>query len=68
MVNRDYTKEVGLSSNERIVPLPRAVAILTVAAVSVWAGIAALHSASPELAKSETMAAVPAAASTFVSK
>ena len=68
MVNRDYAKEVGLSSTEKLVPLPRAIAILAMATVVGCAGIAALRSISAEPAKPGALAEVPAATNPLVSK
>jgi hypothetical protein len=68
MVNRDYAKEVGLSSAEKLVPLPRALAILAVAAVVGGAGFAALHALTAEPARSGSLAEVPAATHPLVSK
>ena len=68
MVNRDYAKEVGLCSTEKLVPLPRAIAILAIAAVVGCAGITALRSISAEPAQSGALAEVPAATNPLVSK
>jgi hypothetical protein len=38
MVSRDYTKEIGLSSNQPVVPMPIALAIIGALVVSAWVG------------------------------
>ncbi len=43
MVNRDYTKEVGIESGDRTVPRPIAAIIVALMAVGGWYGLAALR-------------------------
>ena len=61
MISRDYTKELGIPSDERIVPWPHALAILAVLAAvvaAVWFGLARLR---PDLTSAPAAKAVSAA-------
>lgn len=49
MVSRDYTKEVGLKSNDVIVPMPYAIAILAMIAVAAGWGITVIHHHKPDV-------------------
>ncbi len=42
MVSRDYTKEIGLSTGEKIVPLPYAMAVVAVVIAGGWFGVSSL--------------------------
>jgi hypothetical protein len=64
MVNRDYTKEIGLSSDQPVVPMPIAVAIIAALAVSAWVG----HSILMPKSSSHTVKAVATATATSISR
>jgi len=68
MVSRDYTKELGLRSDEKIIPLSLAIPLLVAIAVGAWFGVAALraggqHEVTPEQASAVTPPAGSAVAS-----
>jgi hypothetical protein len=43
MVNRDYTKEVGIDSSDKIIPWPFAAAVFALMAVGGWYGVAEMR-------------------------
>lgn len=43
MVSRDYTKEVGLKSNDVIVPMPYAITILAMLAIAAGWGVIVIN-------------------------
>jgi hypothetical protein len=43
-MSRDYTEEIGLNSNQRMVPLPYAIVILAAMALASWFGYTVLKS------------------------
>ena len=58
MVSRDYTKEVGLPSADKIVPKPIAIIIFIALALGVWYTVATLakHSAEGPVAHVQSTA------------
>jgi hypothetical protein len=63
MVNRDYTKEIGLSSDQPIIPMPIAMAIIAALLAGVWVG----HSILMPKSDSHTVKAVATATTTSIS-
>ena len=45
MMSRDYTKEVGLSTGEKKIPLVIAISVLVAIAIGVWFGLAEVRAA-----------------------
>lgn len=67
MISRDYTKEVGLSSDKKTMPRPVAYVVLAVVAVGISFGVAGVvakakeHHAAEKAVSSSAAAAVSAA-------
>jgi hypothetical protein len=61
MISRDYTKEVGIPSQKKMMPRPVAYVVLAVVAAGISFGVAGVVAASKEHGAAEK-AAAPAAA------
>lgn len=62
MICRDYTQELGLKSNRKMVPLPIAIAIFVFAGAGIWFGVAKfnLHPSGKQANPEMTVAKPPA--------
>jgi len=69
MFSNDYTKEVNVSSGERLIPLPLAIVLLVALAVGGWFGVGALRAATnAEKPAEKTSAVLRADAHTLASR
>jgi len=69
MVSRDYTKELGLRTDEKIIPLPLAIPLLVAIAVGAWYGVGALRAGGQhEVTPVQASAVTPPAGSAVASR
>jgi len=63
MVSKNYSEEIGLSTGQRIVPLPYVVAIIAVIVAGGWYGFSTMRPVGREASKTSavTATAVPTA-------
>ena len=62
MVNRDYTKEVGIDSGDKIIPWPLVAAIFALIAVGGWYGVAEMRARAQQERVLKSVPAEPASA------
>jgi hypothetical protein len=64
MISRDYTKEVGISSQKKTLPRPVAYVVLAIVAVGISFGVAGVVAESKEHSAAENAAKSPPAKTT----
>jgi hypothetical protein len=68
MVNRDYTKEVGIDSGEKVIPWPYVVALFALVAAGAWYGIAEVRAGTKKEPEVKQAATANVPANTLASK
>jgi hypothetical protein len=64
MISRDYTKEVGVSSQKKTLPRPVAILVLLLVGVGIWFGVAGVVAKAKEHEAAEKASATPSAPAT----
>lgn len=64
MISRDYTKEVGVSSQKKTLPRPVAIIVLLLVGAGIWFGVAGVVAKTREHEAAEKASANPSAPAT----